>query len=158
MLSETELAGRVSERCREIGRTLAEVLSRAGVSRAFLSARPKHGRRLDRLEALARELNWTITDLLGLGVSPRVDSALLAKALRLAARLVQRQPAGGERDALTAEFATAIYEWLVKRAAEGHPVIAEDDEASLSLIEWVLDRFVARGPQPERENGGGHGV
>jgi hypothetical protein len=149
MQSDFELAERVSARCREIGRTLAEVLRNAKISRAFLAARPKHGRRLDRLEALARELNWTLADLLGMGVSPRIDPALLAKALRLAARLVQRQPAGGERDTLTAEFATVIYEWLVKREAEGHPVIAEDDEASLSLIEWVLDRFVARGARSE---------
>src|SRR5690242_17913701 len=121
LLSEAELSGRVAERCRDIGRSLAEVMRSAGVSRAFLSRKPKHGRRLDRLEALAAELDWSLADLLGLTVPARIDTGLLAKALRLAGQLAQRRPAE-QREALIPELVGFLYEWLVNRAADGHPV------------------------------------
>jgi hypothetical protein len=142
LLSEIDLGGRVTERARELGRSLADVLAGAGISRGFLNAKPQHGRRLDRLEALARELNWTLADLLGLKVT-RIDPALLAKAVRMAGRLAQRRPEGGDRDQLIAGLAAAVYEWLARRAAEGQTVVEEDDEASLSLVEWVLDQFIS---------------
>lgn len=123
---------------------IGEVLRKAGVSDNFLYLTPKHGRRSDKLEALARELGWTIAELLGEKASP-FDAQMHAQSVRLALRLVRRHPppAGASAEAeLVGKVSTVIYSWLTARAANGQPLLLGDDEAALSLITQVIQCFL----------------
>ena len=101
---------------------------KAGLSRNFFYKEPKHGRRVDKLEPLARELDWSLSELLG-------DRGLdqFAKAFGWAMELLREDPDTPEREALTINYAKAIYAWLDERRAAGEPELV-DKEAALSLL------------------------
>jgi len=159
-VADADLLPRVAQRCRDLGLRFSDVLRRAGVSRNFLYARPQHGRRLDRLEALARQLDWTLPELLG-GSAPQTatfDRALHRHAYRMAADLLRYRDDTAERAALTATVADAIYPWLVDRRSKGLSIApGEDDPAWAALhavLLAVLDELQPNGAPASRRRGG----
>ena len=142
-----ELLHRASERCERIGRSLKEVLAAAGVAPDFLTTRVKHGRRYDKLAAIARELRWTVAELMEEAApGPAVDSALLLRALRIAKKLVARRQAGGDLPAdngeqLLVEITTIAYEDFARTATEGRPAPDNDAEA-VTLLDAIITVFL----------------
>lgn len=145
MADEDQLPARVAALARQLGRSVSDVLRRAGLSRSFLDHAPKHGRRTDRVEALARELGVTLADLVLEGAAaahcagtaaPKADQAVLQQAVRVAMRLAQVEM-HPERVAVICRAAAALYDYLVQRRAAGHP--DESDEA-LELMARALLR------------------
>ena len=115
------------------------MLRRAGVSRNFLLAAPKHGRRIDRLEAIARELDWTLPELLGSAeAAATVDPGLNAHALRMAADLLRYRNDTPAREQLIATIAAAIYPWLVDRRSRGLPLLVGEEDAAWAALRLVL--------------------
>jgi len=55
---------RAQNRAYEIGKTLTQVYKAAGVNLAYLSELPKGGWRHDKLEAIAKALDWSVDDLM----------------------------------------------------------------------------------------------
>jgi hypothetical protein len=65
-MDDTAFVKRVRQRCAELGRSEREVLRRARLSHDYLQLSPLHGRRINHLESLAAELDWSLADIIGL--------------------------------------------------------------------------------------------
>lgn len=110
---------RAMKRARELGTSLRQVYERAGVGKDYLDYEPKDGHADSKLRAVARELNWTIDQLLGrseTAVSPGIqpdsaeDATLFEMAARLSAGILKDETVpASEYDALNARMTRFIY-------------------------------------------------
>jgi hypothetical protein len=112
--SDEEMKARVAARCAELGKSLRGALSEAGLSHETLEKTPAAGRRLDTLEKLARVLDWSLADLLGLEVIARLEPGLLHTALQVVRSSLPHIP---EIDPVFSEMVALAYNIL----ADGHP-------------------------------------
>jgi lambda repressor-like predicted transcriptional regulator len=138
---ESEFRARIEARAEEIGKSVRQVMREAGVAEDFLAKTPQSGRRIDKIEAIAAALEWSVADILGIPVAAppaAVDGRELRRALETAELIVGASlPPGAERAAAVADIAARVYSVLIARNRAGSPV--ED----LSL---VADLFRAADP------------
>jgi hypothetical protein len=110
--SETDFRERVRARARELGKSWPEVASSAGVHPTTLSNPGKGGRLINKIEDIARALDWSLCEILGCGISvPHFERAV---------RTVSQSRSGltPERASLVAR----VYETILAREREGKPV------------------------------------
>jgi hypothetical protein len=110
--SETDFRERVRARARELGKSWPDVASATGVHSTTLYNPGRHGRLINKIEDIARALDWSLCEILGCGISlPHLGHAV---------RAVSRSRSGltPERTALVVR----VYETILARERDGKPV------------------------------------
>jgi hypothetical protein len=110
--SETKFRERVRARAQELGKSWPQVASAAGVHPSTLSNPGKSGRLVNKIEDIAKALDWSLCEILGCGMSlPHLERAV---------RVVSQSRSG-----LTPERSRLVvraYEVILAREREGKPV------------------------------------
>jgi len=135
--SETEFQKRVEARIVQLGRTENALLREAGLSGDEIRKVPKRGRRIDTIVGIARALNWTMGQALGiqdptlfLEREREIDPAKLDRALTIAENVVNAHP-GPVRSGAFADIVSLVYSFVSEQEALGRPL---DEEALTSLL------------------------
>jgi hypothetical protein len=134
--SDEEFCIRVARRCEELGRSQRQVLKEARVAHDYLQTTPTHGRRVDLMARVAKTLDWSLAEIMGLELNQQADVPILLLAYRTArdaTRSVQRLT-----DEIFVEVLAAIYNLLLDRRSASQPV---DDPVYLKMI---ADAFAKR--------------
>lgn len=132
--SEDAFQDRVKRRVIELGQSESALLRAAGVSEDLIRKRPGVARRMDSICAIARALDWTLAEAIGVQATPRVDIDLLTRAMVVAEQKIPRRI--DERGSWVAKAAATFYDILADRRAQGTP-IASDEEA-LALADALI--------------------
>jgi hypothetical protein len=110
--SETNFRARVLERAEELGKSWPDVARAAQVHPSTLANPGRSGRLINKIEDIARALDWSVCEILGCGISlPQLEGAV---------DVVCRSRSG-----LTPERASLVvraYETIRAREREGKPV------------------------------------
>ncbi len=108
--SEDAFRQRVLDRAEELGITLPQLFSEAGLSHDWL----RHNattRKIDTLEKLAKQLNWSLSEIMG--YSMRIDSDLSALAFSAARRMMGKLPAWARTDENRVAAHATVYDLLI---------------------------------------------
>jgi hypothetical protein len=124
--SEEDFLRRVRSRVAYLGKSESALLREAGLSEDLIRKVAGRGRRIDSIVQIARALDWTVAEALGLQLSARVDAQLLSTAIAVAERKVPRR-VEGDRHTIVCQAAALFYEILSDRAERGMPAFAEED-------------------------------
>lgn len=145
--SEVDFQARVEARIKQLGGKETTLLRAAGLSGDEIRKVPKRGRRIDTLLGIAKALQWTVGQAIGvhdpalfLEREREIDPTKLARALSIAEDTVGDNP-GGERIGVIADAASLVYSVLSEREANGEPL---DDESAKAVISSLLRRFFAK--------------
>jgi hypothetical protein len=128
--SEEAFLERVRRRVVELGKSETALLREAGVSEDLIRKTAGRGRRIDSIVSIARALDWTLAEALGVQPPPRVDTQLLSTAMVIAEQRVPRRLIRGDRAALVCRAAALFYDVLAERAGKGLPPFTEDEALS----------------------------
>lgn len=146
--SENEFQARVVARIAQLGKPESTLLKAAGLTGDEIRKVPKRGRRIDTVLGIARALNWTIGQAIGiqdptlfLGREREVDPKKLALSLSLADEIVGDNPTGGRDVQVVADAASLVYSVLSEREAAGKSI---DDSEVREAIGSLLRRSFAR--------------
>lgn len=142
--SETDFKTRVETRVAQLGLPEYALLRAAGLSGDEIRKVPKRGRRIDTIFGIARALQWTIGQAIGvqdptlfLEREREIDPAKLARAMMIAEEGIGASPEGRGVGTL-ADATSLVYSVLAERETAGEPV---DDESARILISSLLRRF-----------------
>jgi hypothetical protein len=145
--SEIEFQARIEARIRQLGRPETTLLREAGLTGDEIRKGPKRGRRIDTIFGIARALQWTVGQAMGmqdptlfLDRELEVDPAKLARSLQIAEDVIGDNPEGRDMAAL-AEQACLAYSVLAERESGGKSL---DDAEARSIIESLLRRFFTK--------------
>lgn len=144
--SETEFQDRVVARVKQLGKPETTLLREAGLTGDEIRKVPKRGRRIDTVLGIARALQWTVGQAIGvqdptlfLDREREIDPTKLARALALAEDAIGENRPG---DAATlADAASLVYSVLSERESAG---VSLDDGEARAVIESLLRRFFAK--------------
>jgi hypothetical protein len=132
---------RAAARARTLGKSLGAVYVAAGVNKAYLSEVPKSGWRENKLRAIAKELNWTIDDLMegppeDRSIVNHEDDNLLQMAIDVSTQLVQIASHDERPPAISAgELSVLLYNILRTHSVDGLTI---PDDRSLGIIARFL--------------------
>ncbi len=132
--SEEAFLERVRRRVAELGKAESALLREAGLDVSLIRKVPGRARRMDSIAAIARALDWTLADAIGVQPTSRVDRSMLRTALLVAERKVPRRVA--DRDEVVSRAAALFYEILAERKEGGEPV--SDDAEALALADALI--------------------
>ena len=132
--SEEAFAERVRRRVAELEKSESALLRAAGVSEDLIRKVPENGRRIDSVAKIARALDWTLAEAIGVQATPRVDVELLRIALIAAERKVPRRL--DDRTRVVCQAAALFYDILAERQEEGQPPL--DEAAALDLSDALI--------------------
>jgi hypothetical protein len=139
--SDEQFCKRVIERLRELGVSQRQVLKEAGLAHDYLQNPPAHGRRLDRIVKLATALNWSLAEIMGLGLNTKVDVNLLTIAYNRT-----KQALGDAQDRDPKQFTNLqalIYNRLLARRADG--LVVDDEKFLDGIVEiWAEQQAIER--------------
>lgn len=149
--SETEFQKRVDARVLQLnartGKTEHGLLIEAGLKGDEIRKEAKRARRMDTLAGIARALQWTMGQAIGiqdptlfLEREREIDPTKLARALRMAEEAIGDNPEG-DRLATVANVASLVYSTLSEREAAGKSV---DDEEARELLRSMLRHFFTK--------------
>lgn len=127
--SEEAFLERVRRRVAELGKSESALLRDAGVSEDLIRKVAERGRRIDSIAAIARALDWTLAEAIGVQSTSRVETELLRTALVVAERKVPRRLES--RPQAVCQAAALFYDILAERHEDGHPPLSETDALAL---------------------------
>jgi hypothetical protein len=135
--SDEAFKTRVGARAGELGKSVRQVLTAAGMAADTLEKIPSAGRRIDTLEKIGGALGWSLAQVLGLEPLPiRVTAELYRLATETARRGLRYVP---HNDQVFAEIAARIMNILADRQRDGLPI---DDQAYLTgLADYVASEW-----------------
>jgi hypothetical protein len=139
--SQNPVKVRAAARARTLGKSLGAVYVAAGVNKAYLSEVPKSGWRENKLRAIAKELNWTIDDLMEGPAEGRTNFTtnydnLLQMAIDVSNSLVQIASHDDRPSTIgVGELSVLLYNILRAHSADG---LAIPDDRSLGIIARFL--------------------
>ncbi|HSR76410.1 MAG TPA: hypothetical protein VLN57_07465 [Xanthobacteraceae bacterium] len=125
---------RVAKRCKQLGRSQRAVLKDAKLAHDFLHVVPAHSRRVDTLEKIAKALDWSLPEVMGLELIGQADVELMIKTVYVARKVVSYlfEP----NAELEAQILTSIYNILLDRQHAGQPI----DQPILDLIAEMMTK------------------
>src|SRR5262245_28725128 len=124
---------RAEARARQIGKTLAQVYQEAGVNQQYLTEMPKNGWVEAKLEAIAKALDWDVSDLrLGAPEPAQETPELLEMSIDMAVRLLSRRGPIDPASPKIGQLSRLIYESLMEHMRQG-----EDLPSASSLRIWT---------------------
>lgn len=145
--SETLFQERVNARIAQLGKTKTTLLREAGLTGDEIRKEPKRGRRIDTIFGIARALQWTVGQAIGiqdptlfLDREREIDPSKLALAMSLAEAAIGDNPEG-QKPAVLADAASLVYSVLSERESAGSPL---SDEEARAAIESLLRRVFAK--------------
>jgi hypothetical protein len=124
--SEEAFLERVRRRVVELGRSETALLREAGVSEDLIRKTAGRGRRIDSIVSIARALDWTLAEALGIQPPPRVDTQLLYTAMLIAEQKVPPR-VEGERPEILCRAAALFYDILAERQEKGLPPLSNEE-------------------------------
>jgi hypothetical protein len=139
--SEEAFLDRIRNRVAELGKSESALLAAAGVSVDLIRKVPEHGRRIDKVAEIARALDWTLAEAIGVQSTPRVNIELLRTALIVAERKVPRRIE--DRLQVVCDAVALFYDILAQRQEEGQPPL---DEASALVLADAMIRGMGLKP------------
>jgi hypothetical protein len=132
--SEEAFLERVRRRVAQLGKAESALLRAAGVSQDLIRKVPDHGRRIDSVAAIARALDWTLAEAIGVQPIVKADVSLLELALLAAERKV---PGWLEnRTDAVCRAAALFYDILAERKESGKPL--PDVAETLALADALV--------------------
>lgn len=139
---EAAFQKRVRARLAVIGKSATGAMRDVGEAEWHILKSPKNGRRIDSFIKIARALDWTLAELLGVEPPGRADPRLLEYALTIAQERIPRRLFGAANRQAVAEAAATVYEFLAGRVARGEPVYSSTDARALadSLVGHVIEK------------------
>ncbi len=132
--SEEAFLQRVRARVAELGQAESALLRAAGLTDSLIRKVPGRARRMDSVAAIARALDWTLAEAIGVEPTARVDRSMLRTALLVAEKKVPRRAA--DRVEVVCRAAALFYEILTERKEGGQPV--PDDAEALALADALI--------------------
>jgi hypothetical protein len=134
--NEENFKERVTERARELNKSLRSVLISAGLAHETFQKVPVQGRRVDTLIKLAKALDWTLADIMGWEMIGRVDVELLILSYKTAVRGM-RYVSNPTKEA-ELEVTARIYNVLADRQRAGETIDQNvlDGLAAYVASEW----------------------
>jgi hypothetical protein len=132
--SEEAFLERVRRRVAELGKAESVLLRDAGADISLIRKVPGRARRMDSIASIARALDWTLAEAIGVQSTPRVDVELLRIALVVAEKKVPRRAA--DRALVVCQAAALFYEILAERKEDGRPV--PNDTEALALADALI--------------------
>lgn len=139
--TEEGMKERCTRRAQELGKTLSQVLSEAGMGHDTLDRIPPQGRRTDTLNKLARKLDWSLAQVMGIATYVPLDGAILKQISELTHRVLSSYIKSRARNwSLPDEYydeMAAILNLVMARQANGRTVDAgflDGIEATLNTI------------------------
>ena len=139
--SQNPVKVRAAARARKLGKSLGAVYVAAGVNKAYLSEVPKSGWRENKLRAIAKELNWTIDDLMEGPAEGRTNITtnydnLLQMAIDVSNSLVQIASHDDRPTTIgVGELSVLLYNILRAHSVDGLTI---PDDRSLGIIARFL--------------------
>jgi hypothetical protein len=133
MWDDEEFRRRVTDRAKQLGKSVRQVLSEAGMAHDTLKA-PSGGRRIDTMERLARALDWSLPDIMGFPPR-RVTKDLLGMAVQIARRALRYVQ---HDDDVLYDVVAHVYNVLADRQRAGQPI---DDQATSSLAAYIAEQW-----------------
>jgi hypothetical protein len=124
---------RVTERAKQIGKSVRQVLSEAGMAHDTLKV-PSGGRRIDTLDRLAAALDWTLPEIMGF-TPERVTKDLLMRSAQIARRALRYVQYD---DDVLYDVAAHVYNVLADRQRAGQPI---DEQATSSLAAYIAEQW-----------------
>lgn len=145
---EEQLQARITARLAELGLDQTNALRRVGASVDLIRKIPTQGRRIDSLEEIARALEWTLPELLGITPpadipKPELDRRKMATAFAMANRAVGS--AVDDSDPARIQFAAdaiADFYAVLNGIEKSGKSLEEADSSFLDAIisAWTLSR------------------
>jgi hypothetical protein len=135
--SDDALKARVKARCRELGRSVRSTLLEAGLTPDLFEKPPSAGRRIDTLEKLCGPLEWSLQQVMGFEIAPRISPELMVKLYPLVRRALRNLP-DPDQDM---PFALATAYNALLAFGEGGAVV--DDSALAMLAATIGEEFGA---------------
>ena len=132
--SEEAFLERVHRRVAELGKAESALLREAGLDDSLIRKVPGRARRMDSIASIARALDWTLAEAIGVRSTPRVDVELLRMALMVAEKKVPRRT--DDRALVVCQAAALFYDILAERKEDGQPV--PDDAEALALADALI--------------------
>jgi hypothetical protein len=132
--SEEAFLKRVHRRVAELGKAESALLREAGLDDSLIRKVPGRARRMDSIASIARALDWTLAEAIGVQSTSRVDVELLGRALLVAERKIPRRLA--DRGRAVSQAAALFYDILAERKEDGQPV--PDDAEALALADALI--------------------
>lgn len=135
-LDDAAICARAGQRCKELGRSQREVLKTLGFAHDYLQTTPRHGRRVDRLDVLAEELQMSLASLLGLPMTSEFDIEIFVLAYEATPTAMEFVTQPNARSFV--ETMLTIYTLLLSRQADGHD--PEDPEYLKQIVDILRTR------------------
>ncbi len=132
--SEEAFLERVRRRVAELGKAESALLRDAGLEESLIRKVPGRARRMDTIASIARALDWSLADAIGIKPTSRVDVELLRMAMLVAERKVPRRVA--DRDLVVCQATALFYQILAEREDAGRPI--PDDAEALALADALI--------------------
>jgi hypothetical protein len=137
--SEERWVARLRARAAELGKPLGVLLTEAGMAPDALNKAPKHGRRLDTFERLAKVCEWSLGEAMGFE-EPETAVDLMVRALQITRRGLRKLPLN---DQLEGETIARVYDILAERRRRGLPI---DDQVVGSVADAIAKFVVGKEP------------
>lgn len=132
--SEEAFLDRVRRRVAELGKSESALLREAGVGEDLIRKVPGRARRMDSIASIARALDWTLAEAIGIQSTSKVDVEMLGRAILVADRKLPRRLE--DRMRTVSQAAALFYDILSERKEEGRPV--SDDAEALALADALI--------------------
>ncbi len=132
--SEEAFLERVRRRVAELGKAESALLREAGLEESLIRKVPGRARRMDSIASIARALDWSLADAIGVQPTSRVDVELLRMAMLVAERKVPRRAA--DRVLVVCQATALFYQILAERKEDGRSV--PGDAEALALADALI--------------------